>query len=137
MKWSIILAVLLCLVFMGAKTGCSQTNTDITFTWTAPGDDGDQGTCSQYLIKYSTNPITEENWDSAILIVESSNMTPQAAGSVESLTVTLSLESENTYYFRLKAADEVPNWSTLSNEVEYTVPDIIPPAAVITFQLEI
>ena len=36
--------------------------------------------------------------------------TPKAAGQAESFTVT-GLSANTTYYFALKVADEVPNWS--------------------------
>jgi murein DD-endopeptidase MepM/ murein hydrolase activator NlpD len=37
----------------------------IMLTCTAPGDDGDVGSASEYDIRYSTSEITEANWDSA------------------------------------------------------------------------
>lgn len=81
-------------------------------TWTALGDDVNVGTASEYDIRYSTSLITEVNWESATqLLVET---TPQPAGSTETLVVT-GLSRGTTYYFALKSADEVPNWSGLSN----------------------
>ncbi|MCD6506399.1 PQQ-binding-like beta-propeller repeat protein [Candidatus Poribacteria bacterium] len=91
-------------------TVSSSTSDSITLTWTAPGDDGAVGKASQYEIRYSTS--SPFNWDAAIRYEE--ELEPQPAGSRESFTI-IGLSPDTTYYFALKAADEVPNWSTLSN----------------------
>ena len=98
-------------------TATSPTSNSINLTWTAPGDDRDVGTASKYDIRYSTEPITEDNWDGATQCEE--EPTPQPAGSKETFTVT-GLSPGTTYYFALKTADEVPNWSELSNCVSAT-----------------
>jgi len=90
----------------------SPTYTSLTLTWTAPGDDGNLGTATEYDIRYSTSTITEDNWDSATLCEDVP--APQPAGSDETFTVT-GLNSGTRYYFGLKTADEVPNCSELSN----------------------
>lgn len=90
----------------------NPTSTSITLTWTAPGDDGNSGTASQYDIRYSTSNITESNWGSATQCT--GEPTPKTAGSSESFVVT-GLNSNTKYYFAIKTADEVLNWSGLSN----------------------
>ena len=90
----------------------AATATTIRLEWTAPGDDGAQGTASHYEIRLSTVPITEGNWDSAIMVKGS--LPCRAAGSAESVDLGC-LEPNTTYYVALKTADEAPNWSTLSN----------------------
>jgi len=91
----------------------SRSDTNLTLTWTAPGDDGLLGTASQYDIRYSTSAIdTEASWEVATIV--SDPPTPQAPGSTETFTVTR-LSLGRRYYFALKTADEVPNWSDLSN----------------------
>ncbi len=90
------------------------TPNSVTLTWTAPGDDGDEGTATLYDIRYSTSPIDESNWDDATQVED--EPAPQSAGSAESFTVT-GLYPSTTYYFAIKTADEVPNWSTISNVV--------------------
>jgi uncharacterized protein (TIGR02145 family) len=90
----------------------NPTSTSIELTWTAPGDDGNSGTASQYDIRYSTSTITSSNWSSATQC--SGEPTPSIVGSSESFTVT-ELNSDTKYYFVMKTADEVSNWSVLSN----------------------
>ena len=89
------------------------TSNSVTLKWTAPGDDGNVGTAAQYDIRYSTSEITDENsWNAAIECED--EPAPQPAGSEETFKVT-DLSPFTIYYFALKTADEVPNWSDLSN----------------------
>jgi hypothetical protein len=90
----------------------SPTSSSITLSWTAPGDDGNNGTASQYDIRYSTSTITQANWPSATQV--NGEPTPQVAGTSQNMTVS-GLNSSTTYYFAMETADEVPNWSGLSN----------------------
>jgi len=103
------------------------TDSTATLTWTAPGDDGSTGTASEYDIRYSDTPITTETiWNNATPV--DSTPTPKTAGMPETLAVT-GLNGKATTYFALKAADEVPNWSVLSNVASGST-DETPPAAV-------
>lgn len=90
---------------------------EIKLTWTAPGDDGALRTATGYTIKYATSPFSNADWDAGFVTTVSTAVAPvpQAAGNNESLT--LSLTSGTTYYFSLKTYDEVPNLSTISNQV--------------------
>jgi hypothetical protein len=90
----------------------NPTSTSIKLTWTAPGDDGNSGTASEYDIRYSTSTITSSNWNFATQC--SDEPKPKIAGSSESYTV-MGLNPNTKYYFAMKSADEVPNWSGLSN----------------------
>jgi hypothetical protein len=85
----------------------------ITLRWTAPGDDDTTGTAVQYDIRYSTSPITSEaEWNAATPV--GGIPSPQPAGTNETFEVG-GLYLSSTYWFALKTADEVPNWSDLSN----------------------
>jgi predicted outer membrane repeat protein len=84
----------------------------VTLTWTAPGDDGDQGTASHYDVRYATEPISEENWEGAAQT--ESEPSPKAAGETEMFTVR-GLVPDVEYFFAVKVADEALNWSGLSN----------------------
>lgn len=105
----------------------NPTGSTITLTWTAPGDDSASGTASQYDIRYSTSPITNGNWNSATQVA--GEPSPLPAGQTQSFTAT-GLQSGQTYYFAIKTADEVPNWSGLSNVASGTTIDATPPAAI-------
>ena len=108
------------------------TATSVQLTWTAPGDDGTTGTAGHYDIRYSTSAITAGNFASATAVTGAP--APAAAGTSQSMTVS-GLTPNTPYYFALKTADEVPNWSGLSNVVPATTAqavDVTPPAAVTT-----
>jgi hypothetical protein len=87
--------------------------TSFLLTWTAPGDDGVNGTASAYDVRYSTERITELNWESATPVA--SVPPPKPAGAADSLLVS-GLTVQQNYFFAVKTADEVPNWSGISNE---------------------
>jgi outer membrane protein assembly factor BamB len=105
----------------------------VTLTWTAPGDDGTVGTATSYDIRYSASLITETNWESAIQV--SGVSAPKPAGSTETFVV-MGLSSGTTYYFALKTADEVLNWSGLSNVVN-GITEALVAKPVVTSALEI
>ena len=96
------------------------TTNSITLSWTAPGDDSNTGTASEYDIRYSTALITEANWPSAIQV--SGEPAPRAAGTSQSMNVA-GLNPSTLYYFAIKSADEVPNWSGFSNVASATTPE--------------
>jgi PKD repeat protein len=91
--------------------------TSVSLTWTAVGDDGSTGVATTYDIRYGTSILSEENWEYATQV--SGEPDPQPAGQIETVSVN-GLEPDTIYYFGLKVADEVPNWSGLSNVVTLT-----------------
>ncbi len=98
-----------------AITDLSISNTtsgSATLTWSAPGDDGNQGTAFKYDLRYATQPITEESWQYAT--PAASLPDPQAAGSAATATVT-GLNAGTTYYFAIKARDDSWQESWISN----------------------
>ncbi len=102
----------------------NETSTSVTLSWTAPGDDGDVGTASQYDIRYSTAVITAANFSLALKTALAP--TPKIAGLAESFTVN-GLSAGTTYHFAIKTADEVPNWAAISNVVSRTTLVVAPP----------
>lgn len=88
------------------------TPASITLSWTAPGDDGMSGNASRYDIRYSTQAIDESNFSAAPAIAQPP--VPAPPGSSQSVVVT-GLAPGTPYTFAIKAADEVPNWSTLAS----------------------
>jgi|GEM_PF-2723590 len=106
------------------------TDSSLTLVWTAPGDDDTTGTAAQYDIRFDFTALTDSAWDSALQPF--SLPLPQEAGTPETMLV-LGLLPDTTYYFGIKSADEVANWSVLSNIATGTtaaVLDTVPPAAI-------
>lgn len=91
----------------------SPTANTITLTWDAPGDDGSAGTATEYDVRYSTSTITDESWLSATQAAR--EPAPHIGGAAETFTIT-GLWASTTHYFAVKTADEVPNWSEMSNQ---------------------
>jgi len=116
--------------FPGAPTSLTATSfteTSASLRWTASGDDDATGTANTFDLRYSTSPITDANWSSATPV--SNEPSPGPSGTVHNLTVN-GLVRERTYYFAIRALDEVGNLSPLSNVISITTPDQTPPAAV-------
>ena len=91
----------------------SPTSSSITLTWTAPGDDGTTGTATTYDVRYRTGgAVVTTNWAAASQAT--GEPTPHSAGTGETFVVG-GLTASTTYYFGLETADEVPNWSAISN----------------------
>jgi hypothetical protein len=101
--------------------GRSKVSGQIQLSWIAPGDDGTTGRASSYDIRYSTmeseSPaVSEGNFaaaDSLAPYCIGGIPTPLLPGSTQYVTL-MGLIPDVTYYFAIKAADELPNWSSLS-----------------------
>lgn len=102
--------------------------TELTLEWTAPGDDGQEGTADHYEVRFQTGgPIlTEADWLSAAPVQQDLPQ-PGSAGSDESLPVS-GLTPEETYGFAVRAVDEADNRGALSNPVEVVLPPELPGA---------
>jgi hypothetical protein len=88
----------------------------VTLSWTAPGDDGDVGRAMGYEVRWSLLPITDANWEAAIVV--SAAPDPLPAGAHHSMVVG-GLIPGTTYYFAIKAVDDAGNWSGLSNVLRW------------------
>ncbi|MFH0972312.1 MAG: fibronectin type III domain-containing protein [Candidatus Micrarchaeota archaeon] len=101
----------------------------IKLQWASTGDDGFAGTAAQYDLRYSKSPINESSWDSSTQA--EGEPAPEISGTLQNFVVS-GLNDLTPYYFAVKVADEVPNWSALSNVVaaSTTFNDTIPPAAI-------
>lgn len=89
----------------------SSNHFSIRLTWTAPGDDWDVGTASEYDIRMSRESITSETFDSAERI---SGPVPRAVDTPETLMVNGLLEN-TSYTFAIKSIDGSGNTSFISN----------------------
>jgi hypothetical protein len=89
--------------------------TSVSLAWTATGDDGFEGTAMFYDLRFSTQPITPDNFFFATPVATPA---PGEAGTPESVTVTVPPAS--TVYFALMVVDDQFFGSGLSNVVEAT-----------------
>src|SRR5262245_50832272 len=132
------LVLLLAVAALGAPASAAfgqTTSTSITLTWTTPGDDSLSGTASQFDLRYSTATITAANFGAATRWT--AMPAPAVSGTTQSVTVS-GLTPATTYWFAIKTADEVPNWSAIPNVVSLTTlaaPDGIRPAAIATLAI--
>jgi hypothetical protein len=137
--WTVVTVALFLSVMIGsprAEMECSSaTASSITLIWITPGDDGSIGLASQYDIRYAQFEITEENWT---LATRATGVpVPKPAGRQETFVVS-GLDEATQYYFAIRTADEVPNWSPLSPVVcrrtlasgQTAVPNSIPDLAI-------
>ena len=127
-----VLAGLLFLLLASPATAQTSADSTIVLHWTASGDDGAVGTASAYDLRYRTVGISGTDtlswWNAATRVT--GLPTPHASGAPDSMRVR-GLIPLTTYYFVLRVADEVPNWSGYSNlAVKATSGDASAPAAI-------
>ena len=80
--------------------------------WIAPGNNGPVGRAAEYGVGYALSQPTDANWEQTVRChVEPP---PGQAGEKEALSVS-GLTDFTRYHFAVRVADEVPNWSGLSN----------------------
>ncbi|HEY3403796.1 MAG TPA: S8 family serine peptidase [Ohtaekwangia sp.] len=97
------------------------TITSILLTWTAPGENG-IGQTAQYDFRYSTSPITVQNFNLATQVLD--ELPPRSAGDSETLWVK-GLLPDTRYYFAAKSTDFYGNISDISNVAQYRT-DVAP-----------
>ncbi|MCD6594957.1 hypothetical protein J7L68_04695 [bacterium] len=95
--------------------------TRVFISWTITGDDEYDGIASVCDLRFFNSTITEVNWD--ICTPVSAVPVPETSGTVQGMWVEGLVPTE-TYYFACKVADEMPNWSGLSNVIEVILPEI-------------
>ena len=120
------------LMFAALPNPARAQTVSTTVEWVAPGDDGNTGTATTYALRYRTTAISGTDtlswWNGATAV---SNLpAPAVAGTLQSIVVS-GLSGTQTYYFLLRTADEVPNWSGFSNlAIKLPSVDGTPPAAI-------
>jgi hypothetical protein len=94
---------------------------DIVLHWTAPGDDGNVGTASLYMIRWSLQPLagpasadSADWWNNLSTQVPGLIPAPRVAGTRETFTVT-GVDSGTIYYYMIRTKDDANNWSGYSN----------------------
>jgi len=105
-------------------------------TWTAPGDDDTVGTVATYELRRIRGDIAAD-WDDATPIPPPSSIV--TAG--ETQTAAIDTLEPGVWQFGVRAADEVPNVSDLSNVASLTIvappTDTIPPGPVTDLAAEV
>jgi hypothetical protein len=86
----------------------------VTLRWTTPGDDSLTGRAARFDLRYSSQTITAVNFNQATAAVNLP--VPGLPGVIQSARVD-ALQSGRLYYFAMKTADEVNNWSAMSNVI--------------------
>ncbi|MBA3064867.1 hypothetical protein FP828_00005, partial [bacterium] len=87
-----------------ALTEGSGLSGELTLKWTAPGDDGTNGTASSYALKYATKYISSDDYASSWTNLYAQSWIPKAGGS-EELYILTGFAERTTYYFALKTYD--------------------------------
>ncbi|MEO7868873.1 MAG: FlgD immunoglobulin-like domain containing protein [Candidatus Eisenbacteria bacterium] len=100
-----------------APAAAQITDTSVRLLWTAPGDDSLSGTATEYDLRWSTSPLTSQNFASGTRVA--GVPAPLPAGASQSFSVT-GLAPSTQYWFALKTGDERGNWSGVSNVVSGT-----------------
>lgn len=93
----------------------STTDTTATLTWTATGDDENEGTAARYELRRADQYITPLAWDDATTVPDLPS--PKPAGTTESFTVT-GLTPESRNFFALSVFDDEGNTCGCGNCVE-------------------
>lgn len=146
-KWLLfggILLIVAVLLFLPIIPGRAQAQVpSITLDWTAPADDdadASSGPATSYQMRWSsTRPDTTSQaamdswWATATAVA--SLPTPAVLGTAQSVTVPGPFPSGRTYYFVMKACDEVPNCSVYSNVAAKVVPDTLPPSRIVDLRV--
>ncbi len=113
----------------------SFNSNSASLQWTAVGDDNYTGRASEYDIRYSTTPLDESSWVSAIQAT--GEPTPSEPGVVETFNLT-GLQPVTHYWIGIKVKDNSGQESALSNIVEVTTlaapvlrvnPTLMPPVS--------
>ena len=133
MRKSIVLTLILLLAIGLGWQIASGDPVSVTVAWTAPGDDGNIGTCTAYDLRWS-----QDSTDLVDNFVSQSggllSIIPQVAGSTESYTIP-AMDPSTVYYVAIRAVDDADNWAGLSNILRFETPDNEPPAVIADLRL--
>ncbi|MEE6494590.1 hypothetical protein FKM82_001801 [Ascaphus truei] len=102
-----------------------MVNGEVLLSWTAPGDNYDQGIASSYEIRMSTSPLQlRENFSSAT-VINTSTLRPQNAGRRDSFSFlprNIAMENGPIAYIGVRTVDKASLLSDISNLVHVATP---------------
>ena len=107
-------------------TVATSTDSTLTLTWTAPGDDGMSGIASQYDLRMDTKAIAAE--DALLAPIVGGEPDPLPGGTAQTMVIK-DLSPGAKYWFVIRAQDRLANVSKFSDAAEgMTLFDTTPPA---------
>jgi hypothetical protein len=107
--------------------------TQITKTWTAPGDDGNVGRVSGYELRF-TDDTTRQFTAWNLVNVNPCAVVCDSAGRTVSVSFVVDMIPQVNYWFGLVAIDDVGNRSPVSNLVREFRPDLFAPDRITDFR---
>lgn len=98
-----------------------STSASLVLSWTAPGDDGKNGTSWRYEMRIACGDLDQSGWPYAFSLTDLPELErPKPGGSPESLILELDdLDPDTNYTIRLKAVDEAGHFGELSNAATF------------------
>jgi len=98
---------------VSAKAG--PTKGSVYLSWTSPCEDNNDpssGSVTEYEVKYATKSFGYSDWNSSFVhtVAASSIPSPYSPGSKQTMSITTGLTPGSTYYFRLRAVDDMLNF---------------------------
>ena len=104
---------------LAASAGCAGGS--ILLSWSAPGGNANTGTAAGYLVRYATQPISDQAAWEAATPVDTGIPDPLQAGTRQSMTVG-GLSSGATYHFAVRARNAALSVGDLSNSASAQAP---------------
>ena len=99
-------------------------------TWTAPGDNGSEGTANTYFLRFAADSIATENAWNAATAITTGVPSPAAAGAAQQMTAG-GLPTSGDVWFCLRTNDDRGNMSSFSNGASTSAQaDVTPPGYV-------
>ncbi|XP_073499253.1 calcium-activated chloride channel regulator 3A-1-like [Phyllobates terribilis] len=98
-------------------------NDHVVLSWTAPGDNYDQGSAFSYDIHMSCDPLDLLQHSSRTVFINASSLQPKIAGSRETFSFRLHNETAHSgtiSYFAIRSTDKASQQSEISNLVHVT-----------------
>ncbi len=97
--------------------GTAGASGEIRLSWTAPGDDGDQGRATSYAVRFLADRAVAGEGDWQIAATPRVGVpTPHASGTTETMSL-LALTPGRAYGVAVRAMDDAGNTGALSNPV--------------------